>query len=85
MINGYDSRFVLWYLIKDLYWRNIPYKCRCCDYVKSCRTGWREGRKCHDGCLILNYKREYLMHWDREDYLDNLLDYVERQTGNEKK
>lgn len=32
-------------IIKDIYWRGIPERCRDCSYVYVCRSGWKQGRK----------------------------------------
>lgn len=60
-------------IIKDIYWRGIPERCRDCSYVYVCRSGWKQGRKCHKGCVMLNNLREWKREADREDYLDNLV------------
>lgn len=66
-------------IIKDIYWRGIPERCRDCSYVYVCRSGWKQGRKCHKGCVMLNNLREWKREADREDYMNNLVDYVEKR------
>ena len=41
------------HFVKDLYWCGIPLYCRHCPYLKKCRKGWRQGRKCYNGCIKL--------------------------------
>ncbi len=66
-------------IIKDIYWRGIPRRCRDCGYVFNCRSGWKQGRKCHKGCIMLNNLREWKRAEEREDYLENLVEYVDHQ------
>lgn len=69
------------YFIKSIYWCFIPINCRYCDELKRCRKGFFKLRKCKNGCIILNQKREYLREKkrreDREDYYNSLLEYAE--------
>lgn len=71
--------FYLFKFIRDTYWCYIPYRCRECFCLTQCRYGFIKGRKCRNGCL--KYKKLY--KWkhklEREDYLDNLVKYVEEQ------
>ena len=64
-------------IIKDIYWRGIPERCRDCSYVYVCRSGWKQGRKCHKGCVILNNLRAWKREQDRDDFMQNLVEYVE--------
>ena len=68
--------------IRDIYWRGIPERCRDCGYVYVCRSSWKQGRKCHNGCIMLNNVRDWKREEDRRDYTDNLVEYVESMSGN---
>ena len=63
------------HLFNDIYYWNIPLYCRDCNYLEDCRHGWLKRRKCRDGCLILNTKRQQ----EREQEIEALLDFVEAQ------
>ena len=70
------------YLIQDLYWRFIPLNCRCCIFLKQCRSGFFKGRKCYNGCIKLNILREQHKEEDFNDYFDSLLEYVDKNWSN---
>lgn len=60
-------------LIKDCYWCFIPLSCRECAFLEHCRKGFFGGRKCYNGCIKLNRKREWEREQDREAYWKALL------------
>lgn len=70
-------------LIRDIYWCFIPLICRDCDYLNLCRKGFCGGRKCYNGCIKINYsrkmERQANYEEDREDYIDNLIKYVDEK------
>ena len=66
-------------LIKDIYWCFIPYTCRECMFLYNCRQSFWKGRKCYNGCIKYKYVARRTHEADREDYLDNLVKYVEEQ------
>lgn len=78
-------RWYLWpfYLIEEIYWCFIPWGCRECAFLERCRKGFFKGRKCYNGCIKINYarkmERKQKIEEEREDYLNNLLKYVEEQ------
>jgi len=67
------------FLVRDIYWCNIPLKCRSCKWLSACRKPFKEGRKCYHGCIELNMLRENSRKADREDYLNNLVEYAEKK------
>lgn len=61
MYNNYPYNY-FWLLekkIKDKWYKNLPKKCRYCDYLKICRRPRSEGWKCYNGCLIINHQKKY--------------------------
>lgn len=68
--------------IADLYYCGIPLNCRHCDYLKQCRAGFWKGRKCYNGCIKENNRRDYSRRLDRKDYIDNLVKSIEEEEGN---
>lgn len=74
------NRWYFWpfHLIRDIYWCFIPLNCRECDFLRECRSGFWKGRKCYNGCIKLKLLREREREEDREDYINNLLEYAER-------
>lgn len=46
--------------------------------LPECRAGFWKGRKCYNGCIKLKLLREREREEDREDYINNLLEYAER-------
>jgi hypothetical protein len=65
--------------LEDLYWCCIPLTCRSCDYLHSCRSSFWKGRKCINGCVKKQRKRAILRENDREDYIRNLVKYMEER------
>lgn len=66
------------YLIKDIYWCFIPLNCRECDMLHQCRSGFFKDRKCYNGCIKLKLLRKREQEEDREDYINNLLEYADK-------
>lgn len=60
------------HFVKDIYWCNIPLNCRHCLFLRQCRKGWKDHRKCNNGCIKINML-------ERENYLDGLVKYAEEQ------
>lgn len=42
------------HFVKDIYWCNIPLNCRHCLFLRQCRKGWKDHRKCNNGCIKIN-------------------------------
>jgi hypothetical protein len=72
-------------LIIDIYWCFIPYHCRECMLLYSCRSSFWKGRKCYKGCIAYKEVARKTHEADREDYLDNLVKYVEEQEQKQKR
>lgn len=66
-------------LIVELYWCGIPLSCRECAFLEQCRKGFFGWRKCYNGCIKLNKKREWEREENRELNWQSLLDYAEEQ------
>lgn len=66
-------------LIEDIYWCFIPLYCRDCAFVYVCRKGFWQGRKCHHGCMKIQYARRMKREEEREQYIDSLVKYVEEE------
>lgn len=64
----YRSDFVVFYLLKDLYWCFIPLGCRECAFLEVCRYGFFRWRKCRNGCIKINRARK----WEKQQEFDRL-------------
>lgn len=64
------------YLIQDIYWCFIPYRCRECFLLDQCRGGWLEWRKCHKGCLKI---RQVKIQQYEEDKMNALIRFTEEE------
>lgn len=54
-------------IIADFYWCNIPMYCRECNYLDRCRYGFKQKRKCINGCLKRRYMEELEKDTSRTD------------------
>ncbi len=74
-----SSYWLVFDLIEDFYWCGIPLSCRECAFLERCRKGFWGRRKCYNGCLKLNWLRKQQRKRDREDYLNALVEQVEKE------
>jgi len=64
-------------LYEDIYYCGIPLICRECNFLYTCRSSFKEKRKCRNGCIRLNILRENKRKQYEEDKMNALVAYYE--------